>query len=251
VRLATRGESPHTSCDAKTQMLGAWVPHKLDDMIRALAVVLGACLFACTLPTPESPSASTTGTAAIAPTVAPISSAATAGPTAVPPTIANTGLADFVRYTGRSDLRICLYVDPATGADRSQQLVLLSSTVDGLRARGYAVITAPPAECPQPTVFIRTNSVHPKMSGQGPVGTTPRVTTPDAFLLHVAITTSSQIIRIFGGLSTRRGAEEIACTGDNCGEITSAIYSDVADFQDPARREQLVLAGLGLLGPGN
>lgn len=221
-------------------------------MIRSFAVLLCGALFACTaLPTAAVPSASTTASASIAPTLAPVSSAASAGPTVVPPTIANTGLADFVRDTGRSDLRICLYVDPATGADRSQLLVLLSSTVDGLRARGYSVITAPPVECPQPTVFLRTNTVHPKMSGQGPVGTTPRVTTPDPFLLHIAVTTSSQITRIFGGLSTRRGAEEIACAGDNCGEITSAIYSDVAGFQDPARREQLVVAGLGLLGTAN
>jgi hypothetical protein len=223
------------------------LPHKLDDMVRTLVVLLGAALLGCT----TVPSASGTNSASIAPTLAPTNSAATAGPTVVPPTIANTGLADFVRSTGRSDLRICLYVDPATGADRSQLLVLLSSTVDGLRARGYSVITAPPEECPQPTLFLRTNTVHPKMSGQGPVGTAPRVATPDPFLLHIAVTTSSQITRIFGGLSTRRGAEEITCSGDNCGEITSAIYGDVVDFNDPARREQLVAAGLGLLGPGN
>ena len=229
-------------------MLGAAPGAQTDDMmVRSLSVLLGSALLACT----TLPSALGTASASIAPTPAPTSSAATAGPTVVPPTIANTGLADFVRYTGRSELRICLYVDPATGADRAHLLVLLSSTVDGLRARGYSVITAPPVECPQPTLFLRTNTVHPKMSGQGPVGTTPRVTTPDPFLLHIAVTTGSQIMRIFGGLSTRRGAEEITCSGDNCGEITSAIYGDFVEFNDPARREQLLAAGLGLLGPGN
>ena len=98
-------------------------------------------------------------------------------------------------------------------------------------------------------MFLRTNTVHPKNSGQGPVGTAPRVTTPDPFLLHVAVTTNAQLACIFGGLSTRRGAEEITCTGDNCGEITSAIYTDTVEFQDAARREQLLLRGLGLLGP--
>jgi hypothetical protein len=126
-------------------------------------------------------------------------------------------------------------------------LALLSSTVDALRSKGYSVISAAPAECSQPTLFLRTNTVHPKNSGQGPVGPVPRVTTPDTFLLHVAVTTSSQLTRIFGGLSTRRGAEEVTCTGDNCGEITSAIYSSVTDFQDTGRREQLLLIGLGLL----
>jgi hypothetical protein len=164
--------------------------------------------------------------------------------------IANSSLAEFVRSTGRSELRICVYVDPATGADRSDLLARLSSTVDGLRAGGFSVIAAPPVECSRPTVFLRTNTVHPKMSGQGPVGTASLVTIPDASLLHVAVTTGSQVARIFGGLSTRRGAEEVTCTGDNCGEVTSAIYCDVLEFNDPARREQLVLEGLGLLGAG-
>lgn len=128
-------------------------------------------------------------------------------------------------------------------------LRLLESTVDGLRAKGYSAFTAPPVECPQPTFFLRTNTVHPKNSGQGPVGPVPRVTSPDAFLLHVAVTTDSQLARIFGGSSMRRGAEEITCSGDNCAEITSAIYSDAAGLQDPARREQLLLTGLGILGP--
>lgn len=176
-------------------------------------------------------------------------SSGTAGSTAVPPSVANASLADFVRQTGRSDLRVCVYVDPATGADPSQFLALLTSTVDGLRVKGYSVISAPPAACAEPPVFLRTNTVHPKMSGQGPVGTAPRVTTPDPFLLHVAVTTNAQLARIFGGLATRRGAEEITCSGDNCGEITSAIYADTVEFQDAARREQLLLRGLGLLGP--
>jgi hypothetical protein len=126
-------------------------------------------------------------------------------------------------------------------------LALLSSTVDALRLKGYSVISAPPAECSQPTLFLRTNTVHPKNSGQGPVGTVPIVTTPDAFLLHVAVTTDSQLTRIFGGLSMRRGAEEAACAGHDCAEITSAIYTSVADFQDGVRRELLVVTGLGLL----
>ena len=172
----------------------------------------------------------------------------TAGPTVVPASVANAALADFMRQTGRSDLRVCLYVDPATGADPSQLLVLLTSTVDGLRARGYSVLSAPPAACAEPPVFLRTNTVHPKMSGQGPVGTALTVTVPDPVFLHVAVTTRAQLTRI-GGLSTRRGAEEITCTGDNCGEITSAIYTDTVEFQDAARRERLLFTGLGLLAP--
>ena len=225
-------------------MLGAGLPHKLERVVRWFAVVLGGILVACTtLPSSGAGSAST------APTLAPTSST-TARPSVVPPITANASLADFVRSTGRSEVRICLYVDLTTGVDRSDLLVRLSSTVDGLRAQGFSVIAAPPVECSQPTVFLRTNTVHPKMSGQGPVGAASIVTIPDASLLHVAVTTSSQIARIFGGLSTRRGAEEVTCTGDNCGEVTSAIYCDVLEFNDPARREQLVLEGLGLLGAG-
>lgn len=194
---------------------------------------------------------------AAGPTVSPSTAAAapsptssgTAGPTVVPPSVANAALADLMRGTGRSELRICLYADPATGADPSQLLALLTSTVDGLRAKGYTVISAPPAACAQPPVFLRTNTVHPKNSGQGPVGTAPMVTAPDPFFLHVAVTTDAQLARIFGGPSIRRGAEEITCTGDSCGEITSAIYADTAELQDTARREQLLLRGLGLLGP--
>ena len=212
-------------------------------VILVCAVLVAAC--GSFSPSSGGPTASPS-TAAAAASATP---SGTAGPTVVPPSIANAALADFVRFTGRSELRICLYVDPATGADPSQFLAFLTSTVDGLRAKGYFVISAPPAACAELPVFLRTNTVHPKNSGQGPVGTAPRVTAPDPFLLHVAVTTNAQLARIFGGLSTRRGAEEITCTGDNCGEITSAIYTDTVEFQDAVRRERLLLTGLGLLGP--
>ena len=214
--------------------------------MRVATLVCAVFVAACGSLSPSStrPTVSPSTPGAASPTTS-----GTAGPTVVPASVANASLADFVRQTGRSELRICLYVDPATGADPSQFLALLTSTVDGLRAKGYSVISAPPAACAEPPVFLRTNTVHPKMSGQGPVGTAPRVTTPNAFLLHVAVTTNTQLTRIFGGLSTRRGAEEITCTGDNCGEITSAIYTDTVEFQDIARRERVLFTGLGLLAP--
>ena len=76
------------------------------------------------------------------------------------------------------------------------------------------------------------------------------MSTPSPSLLFVAVTTPSRITFIFGGLTTRRGAEEVTCTGDNCGEVTGSIYSDPTAFANAVERENLILGGLGLDGPG-
>ena len=152
----------------------------------------------------------------------------------VSPDVADSALASYARETGRSEVAICLYVDPSTGLDAGAARASLQSSVDTLVRQGYTVLGARPvALCPQAPVFIRTSTVHPKNSGSGlPVGTTARVTTPSPILLFVAVTTPSRINFIFGGLTTRRGAEEATCAGDNCREVTGSIYSDPSDRED-------------------
>lgn len=167
----------------------------------------------------------------------------------VPPDVANNVLANDARATGRSEVAICLYVDPSTGLDAGATRASLQSSVDTLVRQGYTALGATPVVlCP---VFIRTSTVHPKNSGSGlPVGTTARVTTPSPILLFVAVTTPSRINFIFGGLTTRRGAEEATCAGDNCREVTGSIYSGPTAFASAVERENLIMGGLGLDGPG-
>lgn len=176
-----------------------------------------------------------------------------ATPTAVigrpAPDVASRALADRARADGRGDVAVCLYVDPSTGIDARVALASLQGTIDGLVGQGYTVLGPRPAEpCPAAPLFIRTDTVHPKNNGNGPVAAVPRVATPGPFLLYLAITTPARIDRVFGGLTIRRGAEEMTCSGDNCGEVTGSIYVDASRFASGAERERVLLEGLGLLG---
>jgi hypothetical protein len=144
---------------------------------------------------------------------------------------------------------ICLHVDPSSGVDASAALASLQQLIDGLVGQGYSALgTRPVGPCPQAPLFIRTGTVHPKNSGSGSVAAVPRVTTPGPFQLYVAITTPTRIAAIFGGLTTRRGAEEIMCSGDNCRSVTEATYMDPTTFASGAELERRIFEGLGLLG---
>lgn len=187
--------------------------------------------------------------AAPAPAQAPSSPSPSVAPTGrVAPDVANRALADLARDTGRTGVAICIYVDPSTGLNADAARAALQGSVDALVQQGYSVFGAQRvAQCPQAPVFLRTNTVHPKNSCCGTVGTAPRVTSPSPFLLFLAVTTPARIATIFGGLTLRRGAEEITCTGDNCGEVTGSIYVEPAAFGRAADREKSILEGLGLL----
>ena len=161
--------------------------------------------------------------------------------------VANSALATRVRETGRSAVAICLYVDPAAGVDAAGALVQLQSSIDALVQQGYTALSTRAMPCPQAPLYLRTNTVHPKNSGSGPVGTAPRVTTPSPYILFLTVTTTARIATIFGGLTLRRGTEEITCTGDNCGGVTESIYTDPSAYMNAAIRERLLLEGLGLL----
>lgn len=183
------------------------------------------------------------------PTVAAATAASTvAAPDRVAPDVANRYLAGRIRGTGRADVATCLYVDPSTGLNADTAKVALQDSLDALVQQGYAALGARSVSvCPQVPLFLRTNTVHPKNSGGGPVALAPRVTSPSPFLLFVAVTTPARIATIFGGSTIRRGAEEITCSGDNCAEVTGSIYADPTAFADVAIRQGLVLDGLGLL----
>jgi hypothetical protein len=165
------------------------------------------------------------------------------------PDVANRALTEGARALGRSDPAVCLYVDPSTGIDASAALASLQGTIDILVRQGYGALgTRPAASCPGEPLFIRTDTVHPKNSGNGPVAPLPRVTTPGPFQLHIAITTPTHLARIFGGSTIRRGAEEMTCSDHDCAEVTGSIYVDATTFASGTERERLLFEGLGLLG---
>ena len=162
---------------------------------------------------------------------------------------ANRGLAERAREHGRNEVMLCLYVDPTTGSDAGAALSSLQNAVNALVLQGYTQLGARPvATCPQPPLFIRTNTVHPKNSGGGrPVAAAPTAASASPYYLWVALTTAARINTIFGGLTSQRGTEEIFCTGDNCGSMTESIYTDPSTFGRPGDLENVVLEGFGLL----
>ena len=211
--------------------------------LAAVALVLAVLVLgrSPTVSTPVTTASPSTPPAALSPSPLPRASR-------VPPDVANTALAGMARASGRTDIAICLYVDPSTGLDADAARVSLQSSIDALVRQGYTALAARPvSQCPQAPLFIRTNTAHPK-NGSGTTGPIPRVTTPSPIYLWVAVTTPSRINTIFGGLTIRRGAEEVTCTGDNCGEVTGSIYSEPTAFVSASERENLIIEGLGLAG---
>lgn len=217
-------------------------------MIRSLRILFaialpGAILASCvgspaSIQTPSPPASS--------------SVAATASPVPDRLTIerANQNLLAGARALGRTEVAICLYVDPSVGLLRDQPNAALQASVDALVRQGYTSLASRPvAACPQAPLYLRTNSVHPKNSGGGPVAAVPTVTTPSPFLLFVALTTPARIATIFGGSTNRRGSEEALCpgSGNNCAEVTGSIYMDPTSFAQTADREKAILQGLGVL----
>lgn len=210
-----------------------------------MAVVIVAMSSACAVSS-RGLGPSVSGTAA--PTSPPSVASSTAA-VRVDAVTANRALAARASEHGRTEVMLCLYVDPSTGSDVAAALTSLQRSVDALVLQGYTVLGARPvALCPQAPWFIRTNTVHPKNSGGGrAVALAPTPAAPSPYQLWVALTTAGRISAIFGGLSSHRGTEEIFCTGDNCGSMTESIYTDPSTFVRPGDLENVVLEGFGLL----
>jgi hypothetical protein len=214
-----------------------------------IAVVVAIALTGCASAHAETGSAAPR--AAASPVSPPAAVSPTPRPAATPPStdVADRALLTRARDTGRSAVAMCLYVDPRTGRDPGRALDMLQESIDALVNDGYAALAGQPASpCPQAPLFIRTSTVHAKNSGNGPIAAVPRVLRPSEWLLWVAVVTPASITAIFGASSLERGAEEIACTGDSCGEVTGSIYLDSATFADTFARRRLILVGLGI-GP--
>jgi hypothetical protein len=210
-----------------------------------MAAVTLAVLSACSVQSP----ALGPGTSSTAARTSPPSTASSSPVVRVDAATANRGLAERAREHGRTEVMLCLYVDPSTGSDVAAALTSLQRSVDALVLQGYTVLGARPvALCPQAPWFIRTNTVHPKNSGGGrAVALAPTAAAPSPYQLWVALTTAARINTIFGGFTSHRGTEEIFCTGDNCGSMTESVYTDPSTFGRPGDLENVILEGFGLL----
>ena len=210
-----------------------------------MAVVTIAVLSACAVSSRGLGPGASGSAAPTSPASAPTSTAAVR----VDAATANRALAARAGEHGRTEVMLCLYVDPSTGSDVAAALTSLQRSVDALVLQGYTVLgSRPVALCPQAPLFIRTNTVHPKNSGGGrAVAAAPTAATPSPYQLWVALTTAGRISAIFGGFTSHRGTEEIFCTGDNCGSMTESIYTDPSTFTRPRDLENVVLEGFGLL----
>jgi hypothetical protein len=213
-----------------------------------IAAVTLAVVSACSATSPTLGPGATGAAARTSPPTSPSVASSAAG-VRVDAATANVGLTTRAREHGRTEVVLCLYVDPSTGSDPGAALASLQTSVDALVLQGYNVLGARPvALCPQAPLFIRTNSVHPKNSGSGgTVAAAPRAATPSPYQLWVALTTAARINTIFGGFTSHRGTEEIFCSGDNCGSMTESVYADPSAFGRRGDLENVVLEGFGLL----
>ncbi|HEX4744080.1 MAG TPA: hypothetical protein VFW12_05350 [Candidatus Limnocylindria bacterium] len=154
----------------------------------------------------------------------------------------------------RTSLGLCVFDERG---DLTAARVAVQAAFDGLDAAWalgpyQGAPRSPVVACPRVPTLIATDTVHPKRSGQGPVGTTPTVAVDQvsASQLWVVVATPERIAYAFGPdpLSTR-AAEEHVCYGHNCAEVTSSIYIRPTTATDPVALRLALLRGLGLLGP--
>jgi hypothetical protein len=154
--------------------------------------------------------------------------------------------------TGRSTLRICVYVDPVLAISPERAASLFDQTLNELAPRSAGARLEPVDLCPIIPLYLATNSRHPKNSSMTLTAAPhPRVTGAniDPHILRVAVTTPERIVAIFGTLSQTRGSEEFQCDGGQCWEVTSSIYVRPDDVDLPEARRMAVLKGLGLIPP--
>lgn len=169
-----------------------------------------------------------------------------------PRTTTRANLSDLPGVT-RQSLGVCVFSE---NGDVAIARTSVQAALDGL-AGAWALGPYQGAPrlvvelCPRTPILIATNTVHPKRSGQGPVGITPVVPVEQVspHLLWVAVVPPDRIAYAFGSdpLSTR-AAEETVCYGHSCAEVTSSIYLTPATVADPVALRLVLLRGLGLLG---
>jgi hypothetical protein len=161
-------------------------------------------------------------------------------------------LRQLLSDTGRTALRVCVYVDPAASANAAQATTLFDTTLTQLKASFTpAIAVEAVSACQAAPVFLATNSRHVQNSSSAlPAGAPVRVAktevSPQA--LVVAVTTNAKIDAIFGGLATRRGSEQMLCDGGNCAEVTTSVYIADSAVSDPDARKTALLEGLGFAG---
>ncbi len=155
-----------------------------------------------------------TGTVANPPSA---SARATATPTVgATASIRVEALRHLLSDTGRTALRVCVYVDPAASANAAQATTLFDTTLMQLKASFTPAIAVDAVSAFQTApVFLVTNSRHVQNSSSAlPVGAPVRVAKTEVSqqVLVVAVTTNAKIDAIFGGLATRRGMSRCCVT---------------------------------------
>lgn len=170
-----------------------------------------------------------------------------------PRTIPRANLSDLPGVT-RPSLGVCVFSESGDVAIARAAVQAALDELAGAWALGpyQGAPRLPVGLCPRTPVLVATNTVHPKRSGQGPVGTPPTVPVEQVspFMLWVAVVPPNRIAYAFGPdpVSTR-AAEENVCFGHTCAEVTSAIYTTAPTAADPVQIRLALLRGLGLLGP--
>lgn len=176
---------------------------------------------------------------------------ASSTPTAISPSQMQA-LRQFLIDTGRSEISVCAYADPPSGVPADALMQAVTTAYIALRAdlEITSISASSVSACPHRPYFLATGSVHPQNEGPGtppprPIVDRGSISRP---MLFVVVTTPGEIRRIFGSLATRRGLEELTCSGGSCSEVTTATYLDPSSIADPVALRDLLVRGLGLAG---
>lgn len=156
---------------------------------------------------------------------------------------------DF-RFATRSSLAICVDVAGANASAASAAAVVRDIVTNDLNKRtGWGFIQARPvvvAGCPGPSRNIAQQFTH-YLVGNSVNSYRPAALSP--YFLHVYVTTSNEVSRIFGVHPVRTVPEEFTCHDGTCAEVTTGLIVEQESIGQRALLTKYLAEALGLVRP--
>ena len=148
----------------------------------------------------------------------------------------------------RTQLNVCVH-SLVPGMDNEETRGLVESALAQVRkhpnfkaARLDAADPAVDAGCPAPAQLGSPN-------WDAKLGAAPIVTTASSYRLFVFVADVEQLSIAFGGRVPRTTAQEILCEGEQCSEVTTALYVTPSELRNQAASIDALTHGVGLLPP--
>lgn len=152
---------------------------------------------------------------------------------------------------GRGTLLVCVAIDQSSFSAPQAKTIVEDVIRNDLNSHpGWYAITQRPSVqsgCPFKAIALTAGTSAPQAStGEFRVN---RVSTPSPFVLHVYVTSSAEIKRVFGTLPDQRIPEEVTCAAGVCEEVTTSVLVDDTTLRDRTQLRHQLASGLGLTPP--